>query len=61
VRLASYLFECFTPYWIEMLLKQGHDTIGALFSLIFWNLNPLLKPVVPGTKDACFVAFVFIE
>jgi hypothetical protein len=30
-RLASYLFECFTPYWIEVLLKQGHDTIGTLF------------------------------
>jgi hypothetical protein len=28
--LASHLFECFTPYWTEILLK-GHDTIGTLF------------------------------
>jgi hypothetical protein len=29
--LASHLFACFTPYWTEILLKQGHDTIGTLF------------------------------
>lgn len=29
--LASYLFECFTPYWTEILLKKGHDAIGTLF------------------------------